>query len=67
MVLETLLDTQAEITKRNSTYAVRKDQREAKEKLLTKLSEEGINHLCQLQSEVVQQQELEAQVEVPHK
>jgi len=67
VALETLLDAQTEITKGNSTYAVRKDQREAKKELLTKLSEEEINHLCQLQSEVVQQKQLQAQVEIPPK
>jgi hypothetical protein len=65
MVLETLLDTQTEITHGNNNFAVRQLQREAKEKLLTKLSEEEINHLCQLQKAVVQQEELQAQIEVP--
>ncbi|CAG8805255.1 46274_t:CDS:2 [Gigaspora margarita] len=52
--LETLLDTQAEITKGNNTYSIRQDQREAKEKLLSKLRLDEINNLCQLQSEVTQ-------------
>jgi hypothetical protein len=64
IALETLLDTQTEITRGNNAYAIRKDHRKSKEKLLTKLSEEEINNLCQLQSEVIQQEELQANIEV---
>ncbi|CAG8589398.1 2738_t:CDS:2, partial [Cetraspora pellucida] len=52
--LETLLDTQVEIAKSNNTFAIRQLQREAKEKLQSKLSLEEINKLCQLQSEITQ-------------
>src|SRR6185437_15619763 len=67
VALETLLDTQTEITHNNNNFAVRQLQREAKEKLLTKLSEEEINYLCQLQKAVVQQEQLQAQIEIPPK
>jgi hypothetical protein len=67
VTLETLLDTQAEIAKGNNTYAIRKDQREAKEKLQTKLTLAEIDNLCQLQSEVVQQEQIQAQIQVPNK
>jgi hypothetical protein len=51
-----LLDAQSEITKGNDTFVIRQFQRDAKEKLITKLSLEEINTLCQLKGEVVQQQ-----------
>ncbi|CAJ0857602.1 4307_t:CDS:2, partial [Entrophospora sp. SA101] len=53
LALETLLDTQIEITQGNNNFAIRQLQREAKEKLQSKLSLEEINNLCQLQSEQV--------------
>ena len=60
LALETLLDTQTEITHSDNNFTVRQLQREAKEKLLTKLSEEEVNHLCQLQREVIQQEKIQA-------
>ncbi|CAJ0841870.1 10660_t:CDS:2 [Entrophospora sp. SA101] len=48
LALETLLDTQIEITQGNNNFAIRQLQREAKEKLQSKLSLEEINNLCQL-------------------
>ncbi|CAH1755675.1 7412_t:CDS:10 [Entrophospora sp. SA101] len=56
VALETLLDTQTEITQGNNNFAIRQLQREAKEKLQSKLSLEEINTLCQLQSEIVRLQ-----------
>src|SRR6185437_3719500 len=64
VALETLLDAQIEISHGNNNFTLRQLQREAKEKLLTKLSEEEINHLCQLQKAVVQQEQLQAQIEI---
>ncbi|CAJ0908524.1 13444_t:CDS:2 [Entrophospora sp. SA101] len=52
--LETLLDTQAEIAKGNNTYTLRQTLREAKEKLMKKITSEEIDNLCQLKSEIVQ-------------
>jgi hypothetical protein len=67
LALETLLDTQSEITRGNNTFAIRQLQRETKEKLQNKLSLEEINNLCQLQSEVIQLQQgqdYQVQIEV---
>jgi len=61
IALETLLDTQAEITKDNNTFAIRQLQREAKEKLQSKLSLAEIDNLCQKQTEIVQLQHLQEQ------
>jgi len=54
--LETLLDTQIEISKGNNTFAVRQLQREAKEKLQKKLSSEEIDRICQIQNEIIELQ-----------
>jgi len=63
--LETLLDAQSEIIKGNDTFEIRQLKRKAKEKLLgSDLSTEEIENLCRLQSELVQWEEQEAQVEV---
>jgi len=67
--LETLLDAQAEITRGNNNFSIRQLQREAKEKLIKKLTIEEINNLCQLQAEVTKLEaednnQVQAQIEV---
>ncbi|CAG8567527.1 12552_t:CDS:2, partial [Racocetra persica] len=69
ITLETLLDTQSEITQGNNTFAIRQLQREAKEKLRKKITAEEINKLCQLQAEVTQLEmentdQIQAQIEI---
>jgi hypothetical protein len=65
--LETLLDIESEIARGNNTFALRQTQREAKKELQSGLSIQEINNLCQLQREVVQQEEFQNRVEVPPK
>lgn len=69
ITLETLLDTQAEITQGNNTFVIRQLQREAKQELRKNLTIEETNNLCRLQSEVTQlemenDQQIQAQIEV---